>query len=135
MKQLTEQQTAIVLYRGAIQPANIEEEPDIPLSVLFYCNLVQDWEAEHPGWYTEDDSFDDPYEALRTDEAYEERCAMWRAEAERMEADCWRRLGPGAKGWRLINGRYEIGNMGPGVQVLRPEHSKLPKSKRQLEGR
>lgn len=131
MKKLTQQQTALVPYQPTIIRVSQPEEPDLPIWGFFYTNLAADWTAAHPGWYETDDDFDDPYEHLRTDEAYAERRQMWEAEAHRLEAECWRRLGPGPKGWRLVNGRYEIGNMKPDVvQVLRPERPKLSKSKR-----
>lgn len=120
MKQLTQQQTALVPYQGAIQ--RVDE--DTPLRVLFYSNLVQDWQDAHPGWFEQDDSFGDPYEALRTADAYAARRAIWGAESRRLEAEAWRRLGPGPKGWRIANGRYVIGNLEP-VQVLRPARKRL----------
>lgn len=120
MKQLTQQQTALVPYQGAIQ--RVDE--DTPLRVLFYSNLVQDWHDAHPGWFEQDDSFGDPYEALRTADAYAARRAIWGAESRRLEAEAWRRLGPAPKGWRIANGRYVIGNLEP-VQVLRPARKRL----------
>ena len=92
MKQLTQQQTALVPYQGAIR--------------------------------RQDDSFGDPYEALRTADAYAARRDAWELESRRLEAEAWRRFGPGPKGWRIANGRYVIGNLEP-VQVLRPARKRL----------
>lgn len=148
MKQLVQQQTAIVPYRGAIQPAVVEEEPDTPLWVMFYVNLGQDFDEAYPDWYKYEDADDDndPYAELRTDEAWEQRRREWELEARRMEAECWQRLGPGPKGWRITNGRYEIGNLEetrlvrqppaqPLVHVLRPEQVALLTAKKHKKGK
>jgi hypothetical protein len=136
MKKLVRQQTALVPYQPAIIRVTQAEEPDLPIWGFFYTNLANDWEAAHPDWFKyDDDDDDDPYKHLRTDEAYAQRRRMWEAEARRLEAECWRRLGPGPKGWRIAGGRYEIGNLEPGIQVLRPERKKLGKSQKRLEAR